>query len=72
MPLPFNVWVKGLPQPKGSKRGVWSQTQQRAVIFFAYWQDLDVTAIARLLGVSDGTVRRQLARARGRLREVLG
>ena len=46
--------------------------QQRAVIFFAYWQDLDVTAIARLLGVSDGTVRRQLARARGRLREVLG
>jgi RNA polymerase sigma-70 factor (ECF subfamily) len=46
--------------------------QQRAVVFLAYWQDLDVTSIARLLGVSDGTVRRQLARARGRLREVLG
>jgi RNA polymerase sigma-70 factor (ECF subfamily) len=46
--------------------------QQRAVIFLTYWQDLDVKGVARLLGVTDGTVRRQLARARGRLREVLG
>ena len=45
--------------------------QQRAVIFLTYWEDLDVRAVAELLDVSEGTVRRQLARARKRLREVL-
>jgi RNA polymerase sigma factor (sigma-70 family) len=46
-------------------------TQQRAVIFFTYWSDLDPRAIASLLGISEGSVRKQLARARKRLREVL-
>jgi RNA polymerase sigma factor (sigma-70 family) len=45
--------------------------QQRAVVFLTYWQDLDPTAVADVLGVSEGTVRKQLARARSRLREVL-
>ena len=45
--------------------------QQRAVIFLAYWDDLTPAAIADVLGVSDGTVRRQLARARAKLRKVL-
>lgn len=45
--------------------------QQRAVIFLTYWSDLDVAAVAELLGVGEGTVRKQLGRARGRLREVL-
>ncbi|MEZ5410241.1 MAG: sigma-70 family RNA polymerase sigma factor [Acidimicrobiales bacterium] len=45
--------------------------QQRAVIFLTYWEDLDVRAVADLLDVSEGTVRRHLARARSKLREVL-
>jgi len=45
--------------------------QQRAVIVLAYWQDLDPSAIAELLDVSEGTVRKQLSRAREKLRKVL-
>jgi RNA polymerase sigma-70 factor (ECF subfamily) len=45
--------------------------QQRAVIFLTYWEDLTPNACAELLDVSEGTVRRYLARARRRLREVL-
>jgi RNA polymerase sigma factor (sigma-70 family) len=45
--------------------------QQRTVVFLTYWCDLAPVDIAGVLGVSDGTVRKQLARARARLREVL-
>lgn len=45
--------------------------QQRAVIHLTYWEDLTPAMVASRLGVSDGTVRRQLARARQRLSEVL-
>jgi RNA polymerase sigma-70 factor (ECF subfamily) len=45
--------------------------QQRTVVYLAYWRDLPNTEIAELLGVSDGTVRRQLARARSKLRRTL-
>lgn len=45
--------------------------QQRAVIYHAYWDDLSPAAIAELLDVSVGTVKRQLARGRARLRKVL-
>lgn len=38
--------------------------RQRAVIFLTYWDDLDSGAVARLLNISDGSVRRHLARAR--------
>jgi RNA polymerase sigma factor (sigma-70 family) len=44
--------------------------QQRAVLHLTYWEDLAPSAVAQRLGVSDGTVRRQLARARDRLRKV--
>lgn len=46
--------------------------QQRAVVLLTYWNDLDPKAIGDTLGVSEGTVRKQLARARTHLREVLG
>jgi len=46
--------------------------QQRAVVFLTYWDDLDAATVANLLGVSEGTVRKQLGRARNKLREVLG
>ena len=45
--------------------------QQRAVVYLAYWEDWTAADIAAHLGVSDGTVRRQLARARAKLREEL-
>ncbi len=46
--------------------------QQRAVVYLAYWLDWPIDRIAAALQVSDGTVRKQLARAREQLREVLG
>lgn len=45
--------------------------QQRAVIFLAYWEDLTPPQIAATLSVSEGTVRKQLARARAELRQVI-
>lgn len=45
--------------------------RQRAVIVLTYWADLTPTSIGDLLGVSEGSVRRHLARARAHLREVL-
>lgn len=45
--------------------------QQRAVTFLTYWCDMAPADIAEALDVSEGTVRKQLSRARARLREVL-
>ncbi|MFT3851604.1 MAG: RNA polymerase sigma factor [Ilumatobacteraceae bacterium] len=47
------------------------EVDERAVVYFTYWEDLDPVAIAELLGVNPGTVRRRLVRARTRLRKVL-
>lgn len=46
-------------------------TQQRAVVVLTYWQDLAVAEVADHLGISDGAVRKHLARARANLRSVL-
>jgi RNA polymerase sigma factor (sigma-70 family) len=45
--------------------------QQRSVIFFVYWQDLTERQTAAVLGVTIGTVRRHLTRARAHLRKAL-
>lgn len=45
--------------------------QQRAVTVLTYWQDLSIEAVAEHLGISDGSVRKHLARARAHLREAL-
>jgi RNA polymerase sigma factor (sigma-70 family) len=45
--------------------------RQRAVVVLTYWADLDPAAIAVMLDVSEGSVRRHLARARAHLRKVL-
>jgi len=45
--------------------------RQRAVTVLTYWSDLDPGAIARLLGISEGSVHRHLARARSKLKERL-
>jgi RNA polymerase sigma factor (sigma-70 family) len=46
-------------------------TRQRAVVFLTYWDDLDPRSIAQVLGISEGAVRRHLARARKSLRRSL-
>lgn len=45
--------------------------QQRAVIHLTYWEDLTPTTVAQRLDVGEGTVRRQLARARSKLSTAL-
>ena len=45
--------------------------QQRAVVFFTYWEDMTIPTIADLLGLSTGTVHRNLTRARAHLRKTL-
>jgi RNA polymerase sigma factor (sigma-70 family) len=45
--------------------------QQRAIVYLAYWEDLPIPAVADWLDVGQGTVRKQLARAKDRLRESL-
>ena len=44
---------------------------QRAIVYLSYWEDQTAQQIADLLDVSEGTVRKQLARARERLRTVM-
>ena len=46
-------------------------TRQRAVIVLTYWDDLDPGAIAKLLDISAGSVKRHLARGRSHLKEAL-
>lgn len=45
--------------------------QQRAAVFLTYWEDLAPDTVAQRMGVSSGTVKRHLARARKRLGELL-
>lgn len=60
-----------LPRPdiRGALLGL--SVRQRAVVVLTYWLDLSPARIAKMLGVSTGTVKRHLARARAHLREVL-
>lgn len=62
------------PSTPADARAVLSalSTQQRAVVYLTYWLDWPVDRVADALDVSDGTVKKQLARAREHLREVLG
>ena len=45
--------------------------QQRASVVLTYWEDLAPSDVASRLGISDGAVKRHLARARSRLKELL-
>ena len=45
--------------------------RQRAVIVLTYWEDLAPASIATLMDISEGSVRRHLARGRSRLKEAL-
>jgi RNA polymerase sigma-70 factor (ECF subfamily) len=45
--------------------------QQRAVVYLTYWEDVTPAQIAALLDISEGSVKKQLARAREQLRRIL-
>ncbi len=45
--------------------------RQRAAVLLTYWADLSPEAVAETMGVSTGSVKRHLARARRRLEELL-
>ncbi len=45
--------------------------RQRAVIYLSYWEDLPEQTVAEHLGITTGTVRRHLYRARQHLRRTL-
>lgn len=45
--------------------------RQRAVVHLTYWEDLTPVDVAARLGISEGSVRRHLARARANLRRHL-
>jgi len=45
--------------------------RQRAAVFLTYWEDLAPGEVARRMGVSEGAVKRHLARGRSALRKVL-
>ena len=45
--------------------------QQRAIVHLVYWEDQSLPDTAAALGISVGSVKQQLDRARNRLRKVL-
>ena len=45
--------------------------RQRAIVVLTYWDDLSTEEIAETLGISEGSVKKHLARARSKLRRVL-
>lgn len=45
--------------------------QQRACVWLKYWADLSIANTADYLGISEGTVKQHLSRARNHLKEVL-
>jgi RNA polymerase sigma-70 factor (ECF subfamily) len=45
--------------------------QQRATVILTYWEDLTPAEVARRLSTTEGSVKRHLARARARLKELL-
>lgn len=58
-------------RPDIARRIATLSPRERACIFLAYWEDLRTADIADRLGLAEGTVKRYLARARAKLREVL-
>lgn len=62
-----------LPEPYPEVRAAVERlsVRQRAVVYLTYWEDLTVQSVAEHLGISGGSVRRHLARARKHLRRAL-
>ena len=45
--------------------------QQRSAVYLTYWEDMTPEVVAGRMGISEGSVKRHLARARKRLGEFL-
>ena len=45
--------------------------RQRACIYLTYWADMSPMSVAEHLDISEGTVKKYLARARSNIREIL-
>jgi RNA polymerase sigma factor (sigma-70 family) len=45
--------------------------RQRACVYLTYWHDLAPAEVGRWLDISEGTVKRHLARARAHLRRII-
>ena len=57
------------PEILAAVRGL--SSRQQAVVLLTYWDDLAPREVGDRLGISEGAVRRHLARARARLRRAL-
>jgi RNA polymerase sigma-70 factor (ECF subfamily) len=68
---PVDRWELPTLRPDVHRAVAALSARQRAVIVLTYWADLDPGGVAERLGISEGSVRRHLARARARLRKVL-
>lgn len=58
-------------RPDVTKAVIGLSHRQKACVYLTYWQDLSSGEVAEWLDISEGSVKRHLARARARLREVL-
>lgn len=68
------AWARAACLPTaGDELGALAQlsVRERSTVYLAYWEDLTPAMIADRLDISEGAVRRYLARARAKLREVL-
>ena len=57
------------PEVIAAMRGL--QPRQRAIVYFVYWEDREITDVADHLDVGVRTVQRELVAARTHLREAL-
>jgi RNA polymerase sigma-70 factor (ECF subfamily) len=66
-------WVEEQPgfRPDVVEAVIGLSPQERACVYLTYWGDLTSPMVAEQLGIGEGTVKRYLARARAKLREVL-
>lgn len=67
----FEQWAPPEPSVDAQRMLAHLPVQQRSVVFLTYWADLAPHQIAALLDISEGSVRKQLARARATLRRFL-
>lgn len=71
--LAAQPWVADVPEVRPEIMEALGRLspRQREVIVLTYWEDLTPAAVAERLGISDGSVRRHLARGRAALRGLL-
>jgi RNA polymerase sigma factor (sigma-70 family) len=66
-----DVTYDSVPRPEVLEHVARLSLRQRAVVVLTYWDDLDQHTVAERLGISEGSVRRHLARAHVKLRRLL-